>query len=163
LDTNLYFLKAKKIGIYIYESKIAMPLTIAYDNYITEENFLKLSQWNKEYVLFKALVVNKDNLNQVKYLKAFNLNDTISKNNKLALIEAANERKAMLNQQLKITNKSVSGSLKTIKPCVISFQIPYDGNWNLELNAEKINLFNGNIGFFCFKNEKTKFNIELNY
>ena len=56
LDTNLYFLKAKKFGIYIYESKIAMPLTIAYDTYITEENFLKLSQWNKEYVLFKALV-----------------------------------------------------------------------------------------------------------
>jgi hypothetical protein len=163
LDTNLYLLKAKKFGIYIYESKIAQPLAIAYDTYITEENFLKLSQWNKEYVLFKALVVNKDNLNQVKYLKAFNLNDTISKNNKLALIEAANERKAMLKQQLKVTNKSVSGNFEPTKPCVISFQIPYDRDWKLTFNNQSINSFVGDFGFICFKSSVGKNSLKLKY
>jgi hypothetical protein len=154
LDTNLYLFKAKKYGIYIYESKIALPLAVAYDTYITEKNYQKLSLWNKQYVLYKAIVVDETQLPSIKNLKSFNLKDTIVKSDKLAFLKAANERKAMLNQQLKVINKSISGNLEPIKACVISFQIPYDRDWNIKSAENEIKLFNGNIGFICldFKN-----------
>jgi hypothetical protein len=163
LDTNLYFLKAKKFGIYIYESKIALPLAVAYNTYISEENFLKLSQWNKEYILFKAVIVDKENLKRIKHLKEFNLNDTISKNNKLALIEAANERKAMLKQQLKVTNKFVYGNIETTIPCVISIQIPYDENWKMSINGKNIEKKLSNVGFFSLTSDNNKSEFQLDY
>jgi hypothetical protein len=165
LDTNLYFLKAKKYGIYIYESKIALPLAVAYDTYITEKNYQKLSLWNKQYVLYKAIVVDETQLPSIKNLKSFNLKDTIVKSDKLAFLKAANERKAMLNQQLKVINKSISGNLEPIKACVISFQIPYDVNWKINSNNIDINHFNVNIGFngFLTYNEHKKYSIKVSY
>ncbi len=151
LDTLAFKFKAKVNSIYVYESLIAQPIAIAYDQYIPENEFKKLSKWNKDYVLFKALVISEENLSNVAGLTKFNLKDTISKSDKQAFLLAANERKGMLKQHLRVTNNTITGTLEATKPCIISFQIPYDANWKLTLNKQIVNHFVGNFGFICLK------------
>jgi len=163
LDTLAFKFKAKVNSIYVYESLIAQPIAIAYDQYIPENEFKKLPKWNKDYVLFKAVVISEENLSNVAGLTKFNLKDTISKSDKQAFLLAANERKAMLKQQLKVSSNAITGTIETAKPCIVSFQIPYDANWKLTFNNQAINSFVGNFGFICLKPTLGKNALVLKY
>jgi hypothetical protein len=147
LDTNNFKYIGKKFGIYMYESRIANSIAVAYDQYITEKEFKTLSKWNKDYVLYKAIVIAEENLKEVNGLKHFELKDTITKEDKKAFLLAAQEQGKLLKQNLKVNNNEVCGTLATEKPCVITFLIPFDENWNLLLNENEKNNFIGNYGF----------------
>ena len=102
-------------------------------------------------------------MSNVAGLTKFNLKDTISKSDKQAFLLAANERKAMLKQQLKVSSNAITGAIETAKPCIVSFQIPYDANWKLTLNNQAINSFVGNFGFICLKPTLGKNALVLKY
>ena len=163
LDTINFKFICKKYGIYIYKSNITHSIAVAYEQYITEKEFKTLSKWNKDFVLYKALILSDENLKEVSGLKHFNLKDTITKDNKTAFLLAAKEQQELLKQNLKVTNNSVSGTLETTKSCLITFLIPFDEKWKLEQNGETKNYFVGDFGFICFKQTQNKTAIKLTY
>jgi len=163
LDTINFKSIGKKHGIYVYQSNIANSIALAYEQYITEKEFKTLTKLNKDYLLFKALVIADEKVKEVGGLSHFNLNDTISKDNKVAFLLAAQQQQTLLKQNLKVTNKSISGTLETTKPCMITFLIPYDENWKLRLNDENKNYFVGDFGFICLNYPGKKVTVKLTY
>ena len=163
LDTINFKFIGKKYGINVYESKIANSIAVAYEQYITEKEFKTLSKWNKDYLLYKAIVISDENLKEVSGLKHFEMNDTIRKENKTAFLFAAKEQQVLLKQNLKVINKEISGTLEATKSCLITFLIPFDEKWKLELNGENKNYFVGNLGFISFKINNEKRSVKLNY
>ena len=118
--------------IQVHKSNIALPIVIGYDQYILEDDFMKLSNIKKDYVLFKAIVLSSEQTEKYPFLKQFNLADTLKVLTSNHFVTAHNERIQLAKSNLSVTNNSVEGSIETTKPCLIHIAIPDTGKLTID-------------------------------
>lgn len=163
-DPNNFVQISQVKDIYITESKLALPLVIAYDKYILQDDFRKLGMINKDYVLYQALVVEPNDVKSLHMLTPFNLSDTLSGNLSSGFTKVAMERRRMMNVIARPTLTGIEADIELPKSAVVVFQVPNRDRNTVFINGEEQEKHIGNFGFPAMAIDKPgKYAIEFKY
>ncbi len=157
---------AKFGDVLVLKSKYSLPFGYTYNSYITQSDFDKLGNNQKDFVCLKACVIKDEtSANNLQGLKKFNLSDTISANQftfDRYHSEITSLGKESLNTTL-FSEKRIEGNIVTSEPKMMYLSFPLDKGWHLKLNntdAELITINNGMTGVYLPKGNNT---LEMTY
>lgn len=151
----------------LYKNGFFLPLGFTYEKYISESDFKRLSNFQKDIALFQAFVVNDEllqaNASISNNFKPFNLPDTV---NAFSFEIYNTYTKKLKEDTLTIQSHSqnqITGNITIKTPKMLFFSIPYDEGWHATVNGKEQKFEQINIGFMGLFLDKGQYNIELNY
>ena len=148
-QANFDFIKEIN-GYTIYKLRNNLSLGFTYSNYITENDFEKLSISQRRDLLNKSIVVDSQFATTLKAVHRVNVSDSTSTE----------------HNQMKITsflNNEIEGTINVKQSEILFFSIPYDDGWTLKIDdkiTQKQKVFFGLIGAALSKGNHR---IELHY
>ena len=134
-QANFDFIKEIN-GYTVYRLRNNLSLGFTFSNYITENDFEKLSIFKRRDLLNKSIVVDSQFATTLKAVHPVNTPNTTSTE----------------HNQMKITsflNNEIEGTINVKQSEILFFSIPYDGGWTLKIDdkiAQKQKVFFGLIG-----------------
>ncbi|HLP21312.1 MAG TPA: YfhO family protein [Chitinophagales bacterium] len=141
-----YSLTSNYNGINVYSNNAFLPFGFTYDSIVSEDDMNVLSSYQKDVMILRAAVVNKDT-KQEAALIPLSLTDTVNPatfNGYFGLF--ANLQKDTL-QLTSFSNNYISGSINASKPKFLFLSIPYDEGWQLKIDGQKMKKLMVNYGF----------------
>lgn len=143
------FTELKKIdGYMIYENQTYIPMGLAYDYYIDEASFKKLTDLAKQKVMLKALVLNDD---QIKAYK--DVLEPLPEDMKYAedeeFISYCKERAADTCDTFRYDSKGFRAEITLDEPRMIFFSVPFEKGWSASVNGSAVTPEKVNIGFMA--------------
>jgi hypothetical protein len=135
-------------NIYIHEAKTALPLLIAYDSYITEDEFATQQNGRPDYMLFKAAVLGSADIANVGSATHYNLStDTVRNVRSADFALAASERTSLMQVSTKATKNGLDATIDLKRDGIVVIQIPYDENLTVTVDGKPAKTFVANLGF----------------
>lgn len=145
---NQYKLIQKEGNISIYENKDYLPLGIDFYSYITEEEFMKLSNGEKKKILKETVVLNDEQISKYKNI----------------LKPYEEMRNSFINQhELEFSNKGFKDNILAHRETLIVYTFPYTEGLKAIVNGKEVGIErvdNGLIGIPIHKGENR---IEFTY
>jgi uncharacterized membrane protein YfhO len=155
---------AKFGDVLVLKHKFILPFGYTYDSYITQDDFKKLSQNQKDFVSLQSCVINQEDTAGAAALKKYNLVDTLA-NTQFSFDNYKNDVGKLQSESLKLSSfsqKHISGSVLTTSEKLMYLSFPFDKGWKIKIN--------NNEGKFIYSNgmnavllPKGNNLIELNY
>jgi hypothetical protein len=145
-------------NVFIHESKTALPLVIAYDSYITEDEFATQQNGRNDYMLYKAAVIGSADIGLLGSTTHYNLNtDTVRAVRGIDFAQAAEERKAMMKVNVKPTAHGLEGTIDLKRDAIVVLQVPYAESMSMTIDGKPVKTFVANWGFVgAFVNAGTR-------
>ena len=159
-----YFPLVKQIdNIYVHESKLAMPLLVAYDSFITEDEFSALPEGRNDYMLYKAAVLGGSDASKVGRISHYNIAaDTITAARNTNFVQAAQAlRSNMTVEQSTTTQNGITASITMQRPGLVVVSIPYDENITVTIDGTPTTPVLANLGFIGFNATTGKHNVNI--
>lgn len=150
-------------NVKIFRNKNYLPLGFTYDKYLPESDFRKVSNLNKQPLLFNAIVVDDENKDRYKDLTLFSLKDTLNNYNMVAF---ENDIKKLKQDTLVITkynHNAIKGKINIDKKKLLFFSIPYDKGWTATVDGKEAKIELVDFGFQALILDRGEHSIELNY
>ena len=147
----------------IFKNKYCLPLGFAYSKYITYSNFKKLSNLQKNVVLYKAFVIDEKDLINKDVFSNFQPNDTTKI---YSWDEYGKDIDSLKKDTLKInefTQNKFKGTITLGQKKMLFFSIPFDKGWTANIDGVKSSPLLVNIGFIGFIVDKGTHNVELSF
>jgi uncharacterized membrane protein YfhO len=149
-------------NIYIHEAKTALPLLVAYDSYITEDEFATQQNGRPDYMLFKAAVLGSADVASVGSAAHYNLGtDTVRNVRSADFALAAAERTSMMQVSTKPTKNGLDATIDLKRDGIVVIQIPFDENLTVTVDGKPAKTFVANLGFVGVKVSAGKHSISL--
>lgn len=143
IDSNEYF--------EIYENTLFIPMGIAYDSYISEENAKAKSDFEREKTLIKALVLNDEQIEKYSDILAeYNAPDTLSKDDYISFCK---EKQQNSSSSFSYGNHGFEAEITLEKPDLVFFSVPYSEGWEASVNGQKADVEKVSYGFMAVKAE----------
>ena len=147
----------------ILRNRYALPLGFTYDRCMPLKEYQKLSQIQKQLVLFKTFIAEEPVSPQFAKFSTFGIADT-SKNYSWGELAAdVNARKADSVQLTGFSNKKINASVTLKSAKLVFFTIPYDKGWHGMIDGRPAEPILCNVGFIGLYLEQGKHDIELFY
>jgi uncharacterized membrane protein YfhO len=145
-------------NVFIHESKTALPLVIAYDSYITEDEFATQQNGRNDYMLYKAAVIGSADIGLLGSTTHYNLNtDSVRAVRGIDFAQAADERKAMMQVNVKPTAHGLEGTIDLKRDAIVVLQVPYAESMSMTIDGKPVKTFDANWGFVgAFVNAGTR-------
>lgn len=134
---------------FIQRSSVAMPLMIAYDRYITPDQFRQLPSARQEYILFKAVVLEPEDASRLGIAPYDLARDTVVNVTPADFLRAAEERRAFMNVSARTTVDGVDADIDLRAPSVVVTSIPFDPKLGVEIDGKIVEQAIGNFGFIA--------------
>jgi hypothetical protein len=152
-----YFPLTKQIdNVYIHESKTALPLVIAYDSYVTEDEFATQQNGRNDYMLYRAAIIGKTDEGLLGSMPHYDLQaDTVRNVRNIDFAKAADERRAMLQAKVKPTLSGLEGTINLQRDGIVVVQIPYSEGMSVTVDGKPVKTFVTNFGFLGFRCKAT--------
>jgi hypothetical protein len=151
-------------NIYIHEAKTALPLLVAYDSYITEDEFATQQNGRPDYMLFKAAVLGSEDIANVGSAAHYNLStDTVRNVRSADFALAAAERTSMMQVSTKPTKGGLDATIDLKRDGIVVIQIPYDENLTVTVDGKQTPTTVANIGFIGFALTAGQHKVEVRY
>jgi uncharacterized membrane protein YfhO len=147
----------------VLKNKFALPLGFSYEKYIPLKDFKKLSQIQKMFTLYKAVVINDSIYRDSDHLTKFSLNDTSTN---YSWNEYAGDIRLLSQNTLEISRhgqNEISGRIRLDKDKMLFLSIPFDKGWNVKVDGKSIAAMMVNVGFIGIPVEKGLHTIELSF
>jgi len=147
----------------VSRSKYALPLGFTYDTFITESDFAKLSQLQKDIALLRAVAVREDQRAQLGGFQSYAFSDTTAT---YTFVDLEHDTRARREDTLAIDHHSQNhfkGSVHVEKRKLLFFSIPYDKGWSATVDGHEASLDRVNIGFMGLWLEPGAHTIELEF
>jgi len=153
-------------NVKILKNNYALPLGFVYRNYITIDEFRKLSNLQKDIMLLRAFVadgviLNPDSMGS-KY-SAIASADTISPFSFEVYKQLTDTLRADSLHIVSFAPHHIVGKISIDKPGLLFFSIPYDLGWHAKVNGEEVPVKLTNIGFVGIELQTGDFEVELSY
>lgn len=145
----------------ILKNHFFLPLGFTYNSYITYTEFKKLSQFQKQLILFKAFVAEEPVKPQFNSLKEINHMDTSKTYNWDELAADITSRKADTLQITLFSNNKIKGTIDLKERKLLFFSIPYDKGWHCKIDGQPAEPVLCNIGFTGLDLNPGKHEIDL--
>jgi uncharacterized membrane protein YfhO len=151
-DDQLFPLTKQIDNVFIHESKTALPLVIAYDSYVTEDEFATQQSGRNDYMLYRAAIIGKVNEGMLGSTPHYDLqSDTIRNVRTIDFAKAADERRAMLQAKVKPTLSGLEGTISLQRDGIVVVQIPYSEGMSVTVDGKPVKTFVANFGFLGFR------------
>ncbi|MCI8710993.1 MAG: YfhO family protein [Ruminococcus sp.] len=162
-DDNLQEITSYHNGfqqIWVYDIK-SLPIGFAYDSYMTQTEFLELSQENRACGMLRCLVVRDDDEQKVEgVLRHVTMQDEeIRVDKKEEYIKARSEDTI---SGFKYDTSGFQAEITLDEEKYVFFSVPYDAQWKAEVNGKSTEILNIN-GLMAVKTEKGRNQIVFSY
>jgi uncharacterized membrane protein YfhO len=154
---------AKFGDVKVYKNKFAVPLGITDQQIISEDDFKKLSQTQKDFCLLRACVIQKVDLPKYNFLPTFNMADTSAALSFEAYLAYTNELRRDSFSISAFNDNHIEGTIINPEPKILFFSIPYDEGWKATVNGKVAELSLLNCGLMGLKIEKGKNEVALTF
>jgi hypothetical protein len=147
--------------VFIHQTPLAMPLLVAYDSYITEDDYRALDNGRKDLTMYQALIANPDDLDKLKGLRQWTQQDSLPPLTIQEFANAATERRAMMDVDAHTLKDGITAQVDLKKNGIVVVQLPYDERLQVRIDGQVQESFVGNFGFFAFPLSAGKHAIEV--
>jgi hypothetical protein len=131
---------------FIQRSSVAMPLMIAYDQYVTPEQFRAFDQGKMDLMLFKAVVLDPSTVAS-EGLPAYDLAaDALKQITPADFVRAATERSAIMSVWARPTFDGIEASINLKRAGVVVISVPFDERLTVSVNGQPRKSFIANFG-----------------
>lgn len=150
-------------GFGVWENNNYIPFGFTYDKYIPREEWEEYSERERERLLLRAVVLGEKEEEEYAYL--FKKMDTKYHPD---ISDYAMEHDAGLRREnsayfFERDKRGFDAKIKTQKPTLVFFSVPYEKGWSAYVNGEKSEIVKSNIGFMAVKVGKGDSEIRFNY
>ena len=147
----------------IYENKLYIPMGMAFDSYITEDDLENKGDSMREKTLIHSLVLNKkqaekysDIINKTELSEISSLNKNDYKN--LCKIRQNNASTSFCYD-----SKGFESEITLENDSMVFFSVPYNSGWSAEVNGKPVDVEKVSYGFMAVKAEKGDNTIVFRY
>jgi uncharacterized membrane protein YfhO len=149
-------------NIFIHESKTALPLLVAYDSYITEEEFATQQNGRNDYMLYKAAILSSNDAAQSGSITHYDLAaDTVVTVRNFHFAQAAAERKSLMQVSAKPTLEGLEATVNLKRDAIVVIQIPFDAKYSVTSNGKSLKTMLTNFGFIGLTLQAGQHNLKL--
>ncbi len=145
----------------VHEYKNYIPMGFTFDEYISNTDFMSLSNENKQYALLKAIILSDSQIEEYDDILT-----EISKDNlmDISLYQSDVENRIKTSaEHFEYTNDGAIATITLDKENLVLFSIPYDEGFTAYINGEKVGIEKVNNGFMAVLAQEGENNIEFIY
>ena len=145
----------------VLRNRVSLPLGFTYSKFISRKNFKLLSNNQKWFTLYKAVVVDDSLYSNFNKLPVFPISDT-SLN--YTWDELASDANMLKKDSLKIdffSQNLIKGKINSTQPQFLFFSIPFDKGWKAKIDGKETEPMIINIGFTGIFLDKGEHQVEL--
>lgn len=139
----------------------AFPFGVAFDKYITNSDFNKLTSIQKRKILLTAVVT--DESTAVSKLKRISSIESIADMDTMYIKDSYQEAIKNSLKNVSVVNNQVKGEIETDQPRMLFFSIPYDEGWRAFVNEIEVDVKKIDIGLSGIMLAKGKNRVHLVY
>lgn len=154
---------AKFGDVKVYKNKFALPFGFVYEKQISEDEFKKLSNFQKDFCLLRACVIGNEDRTTFASLKKFSITDTLAPINFDTYLSYTDALKKEAFSVTKFSENNIKGSVTVNESKILFFSIPFDEGWSAKLNGANAKLYRVNAGLTGLLISKGKNDVELSF
>lgn len=147
----------------IYENKLYIPMGMAFDSYITENELESKSDFIREKTLIHSLVL--DSKQAKKYsdvLEKTELSE-VSSLNKSDYRRLCIEHQKKASESFRYDSKGFESEITLDNDALVFFSVPYNSGWSAEVNGKPADVEKVSYGFMAVKADKGSNKIVFRY
>lgn len=146
---DVYFPAIQQVdNVFVHESKVALPLLVAYDSYITEDEFRTQREGRNDYMLYRAVTLAPEVASKLSELRHYDLSaDTLRLVSHDDFARAAEERKGLMSVQAKTSKDGINAEVDLKRDALVVVAIPYDESLTVTVDGKPAASFVSNVGF----------------
>ena len=150
-------------GFQIYENTCFIPMGVAYDTYIDEEELKKSTSVTRERILLKALALTPEQAN--KYAAVVQKIDDVGKYSmdEAQYVEYCKARRADACTRFDYDSDGFSAEITLDAPKLVFFSVPYESGWTAAVNGKAADVERVSYGFMAVYCGKGSNRIEFRY
>jgi hypothetical protein len=161
---DVYFPPVHSIdSAYINQSKHALPLLVAYDQYTTLAQLRTMLPFKRELQLFKSVVVSQDVATKYNLAPYPQTIDTTTAIRSDEIAQWAQTRRAMMSVEGTTTQHGISATVNLQRNAMVVASIPYDPNLRVYVDGTQTPTTIANIGFVGFALGAGQHKVEVRY
>lgn len=150
-------------SFYIYENEAYLPMGMAYDMYIPNEELEKSTNIGKEKIMLQALGLNEEQI-----AKYADILDVLPSADRYGMDEDAyvaycKERRADCCDSFSYDSYGFDASITLEQPKMVFFSVPYEAGWSAEVNGKPVDVELVNYGFMAVRCEAGENTITFHY
>ena len=149
-------------GFNIYKNELFIPMGFTYDEYITKEEFEKLTTPKKVNVLMHALVLDEEDIEKNSDL----LTNFTSKPEILTRLdfETTSRQKAeSACYSFEYDTNGFEAKNRLDKEAIVFFSVPYTEGWSAKVNGKEAEIIKASYGFMAVRCEAGENDIVFRY
>ncbi|MDO5559993.1 MAG: YfhO family protein [Oscillospiraceae bacterium] len=136
-------------GFRVYKNDYYVPMGFTYDNYISQEDFEKLSDSVKTNVLMEAVVLSDRQISQYSsLLEKYKIKDSPSYTTDRYLNDCEERINSSCSQFSK-SSKGFSARISTDKDNLVFFSVPFDKGFSAYVNGQRTKIEKVSNGFMA--------------
>ncbi|MCM1507568.1 MAG: YfhO family protein [Ruminococcus flavefaciens] len=155
VDENDYF--------EIYENKLYIPMGMAFNSYVTEENFENKSAETREKTLIHSLVLDSEQAEKYSDIMKETEISEVSALSKKDYEEICLERQKNASETFRYDSKGFESEITLDNDGLVFFSVPYSSGWSAEVNGKPVDVEKVSYGFMAVKGETGKNKIVFRY
>ena len=146
----------KENGFYIYENEAYIPMGIAYDSYIRQNDFDTISKMTGEKVLLKALVLSDEQIEQYGDILTELPAPDVSSMSAAEYPAYCQARAEQTCSSFEYDSYGFRAAISLEKPQMVFFSVPWESGWTAEVNGKAVpaeRVSNGLMAVRCEKGD----------
>lgn len=157
-----YFPPIKQVdNVFIHESKVALPLLVAYDSYITEDEYRTQTNGRNDFMLYKAAIIDLAT-SSVGQITHYNLvADSLRAVGPDDFARAAEERKGLMTVQAKTMQNGITANVDLKRDALVVINIPYDDKMKVTVDGQPAKTVVANFGFIGLPLSKGRYRVAI--
>ncbi|MBQ8724409.1 MAG: YfhO family protein [Oscillospiraceae bacterium] len=159
--TGFYFLEDQN-GFHVYENQFYIPMGFTFENYISKEDWLKLSESKRTDVLIRALVLDEEQIEKYGSLMTEISEDETSVS-KQEYIAECEKRADSSCSSFTYDSYGFTAEITADSNNLVFFSVPYEDGWTAKVNGEKAEIETVDTGFMAVPVTAGENTIEFSY
>lgn len=144
----------KENGFYIYENEAYVPMGIAYDAYIRDEDFQVLTPLTAEKLLLKALVLSDEQAEQYGDILTELPASAVGGMNETEYLAYCKTLAAHTCSSFDYDSYGFRAAITLDKPELVFFSVPSESGWTAEVNGKSVPVETVSKGFMAVRCEE---------
>jgi len=149
--------------VFVYQNMLALPLGFTYDKIMLKSDFDRMSNFQKDVSLLRAVLLEDSLAAKIDNIQKFNVQDTVTG---FSIPYYQQITDSLRGESLKLESfkeDHFKGSIAVSKPKIMYLSVLYDKNWIVEIDGKHTETFFANMAFTGFVVPQGEHKVEIYY
>ena len=149
-------------GFHVYENQFYIPMGFTFENYISKEGWLKLSESKRTGVLIRALVLDEEQAEKYGSLMT-EISDSDTSVSKQEYLAECEKRADSASSSFTYDSYGFTAEITADSDNLVFFSVPYEDGWSAKVNGETADIEIVDTGFMAVPVTAGENTIEFSY